>query len=250
MAISCPEYGALRRGSARRARRGAALAWLLGAALASLLGAVLSPPGPWGAHAAQTSRRFENLPIDLKADHSEVDLKNNVLVFRKITISQGTMSASADQAEVTGTKLDFDNSKWVFKGSVRMTMDGGVLTADYAEITFIDKVLAHALATGKPAEFEQGNLKTGKAAKGHAEAIDYNVSKDEIRLLKNAYLTDGLNEMHGELLKYDMLDQKIIADVADQDSQRVHITIMPRTLKAPAPVPSPVQAPTGAAPKP
>jgi lipopolysaccharide export system protein LptA len=241
MAIFCPESAASsRRGASRHAQRALAAALWLCAAL-------LPPCGDGVARAAEAGRGLGNLPIDLKADHSDVDLKNNVLTFRKITISQGTMSASADQAEVTGTKLEFDNSKWVFRGNVRMTMDRGVLTADYAEITFIDKVLAHALATGKPAAFEQANLKTGRLAKGHADSIDYNVTKDEIRLLKNAYVTDGLNEMHGESLKYDVLAQKIIADVADQDSQRVHITITPPPAKTP---PGTVPAPSGANPKP
>jgi lipopolysaccharide export system protein LptA len=234
MGISCPERAC----RTRRATR--ALAGVL------LLGAALSPAWPDGsARAADSSRRFENLPIDVKADYA--DMKNNVMNFRKITITQGNMSVAADQAEVTGTKLEFDNSKWVFKGNVRMTMDRGVLNADYAEITFIDKVLAHALATGKPAAFEQANIKTGKLAKGHADSIDYNVTKDEIRLLKDAYLTDGLNELHGESLKYDVLDQKIIADVADQNSQRVHITITPPPAKA-APDAAPAQS--GTKPKP
>jgi lipopolysaccharide export system protein LptA len=243
VAISCPEPT---RPDPSRRRGPRAVASALCLSVAGMIAAGVPPDGGGAAGAAESTRRFENLPIDLKADHSEMDLKNNVLLFRKITISQGGMTASAEQAEVRGTKLDFDNSQWVFRGNVRMTMDRGVLTSDYAEISFIDKVLAHALATGKPAEFEQPNPKTGKIAKGHADTIDYNVSKDEIRLLKNAYLTDGSNEMHGESLKYDVLDQKIIADVTEQNSQRVHITITP----PPKPIPGTAPAAAGTAAKP
>ena len=50
-----------------------------------------------------------------------------------------------------------------------------------------------------------------------------------MRLTKNAWLSDGENEVRGESLKYNVLAQSIIADAADQNSQRVHIIITPTT---------------------
>jgi lipopolysaccharide export system protein LptA len=157
------------------------------------------------------------------------------MLFRKITISQGGMSVSADQAQVTGTKLDFDNSRWVFRGNVKITMDQGLLTADHAEVTFANKLLAAAVADGKPAEFEQRVAKSGKLAHGHAELIEYDVARGTVKLSKDAYLSDGPNDMHGESLKYNILEQKVVADAPDQNSQRVHITITPPAAAAPKP---------------
>jgi lipopolysaccharide export system protein LptA len=191
-----------------------------------------------GVAFAATARGPREQPIDLKADHYEIDFRNNTMLFRKITISQGGMSVSADQAQVTGTKLDFDNSRWVFRGNVKITMEQGSLTADHAEVTFANKLLAAAVAEGKPAEFEQRAAKSGKLAKGHAELIEYDVTKGTVKLSRNAYLSDGPNEIHGEALKYNILEQKVIADAPEQNSQRVHITIMP-----PAQVPPPSAAP-------
>jgi lipopolysaccharide export system protein LptA len=168
-------------------------------------------------------------PINLDAQSSELDLKTNNVYFRKVRIAQGANSVTADQGQATrealGTKID--NSVWVFRGNVKITMEGGQLTADEAQVDFSQKLLSKAVAHGKPAEFEQRLEKTGKIAHGHADDIDYDASKGVVRLTKNAWLTDGQNEVRGESLKYNVLAQSIIADASEQNSQRVHIIITP-----------------------
>jgi lipopolysaccharide transport protein LptA len=167
-------------------------------------------------------------PIALDAQSSELDLRTNNVYFRKVRIAQGAMAVSADQGQATREALgNFDNSLWVFRGNVRITMDQGLLTADDAEINFVKNLLANAVAHGKPAEFEQRIEKTGKVAHGHADNIDYDAGKGVVRLTKNAWLSDGQNEVRGESLKYNVLAQSIVADAAEQGSQRVHIIITP-----------------------
>jgi lipopolysaccharide export system protein LptA len=119
----------------------------------------------------------------------------------------------------------------VFRGNVKITMQEGQLTADDAQINFIKKLLSKAVATGKPAEFQQRIEKTGKVALGHADTIDYDAAHGIVRLTKNAWLSDGQNEVRGESLKYNMLAQSIVADAAEQGSQRVHIIITPPPSK-------------------
>jgi lipopolysaccharide transport protein LptA len=163
--------------------------------------------------------------ISLDAQSSELDYKNNNLIFRKVRITQGNMSVAADQAQATG--LDFENSHWVFRGNVKITMDQGQLTSDEAEITFSKKLLSKAIVNGDPAAFEQRIEKTGKLAQGRAESIDYDVTKGVVHLSKNAWLSDGQNEIRGESLKYNVLAQNIVAEASEQGSQRVHIIITP-----------------------
>jgi len=168
-------------------------------------------------------------PINLDAQSSELDLRTNNVYFRKVRIAQGGNSVTADQGQATREALggDFENSLWVFRGNVKITMQGGLLTADEAEVDFAKKLLSKAVAHGKPAEFEQRLQKTGKIAHGHADDIDYDATKGVVRLTKNAWLSDGQNEVRGESLKYNVLAQSIVADAADQNSQRVHIIITP-----------------------
>ena len=167
----------------------------------------------------------ERQAILLDAQSIEMDLKNNNLIYRKVRISQGNMSVTADQAQTTG--LDFENSRWVFRGNVKIAMDQGQLTSDEAEITFAKKILSKAIVNGKPAAFEQRIAKTGKLAQGRADTIDYDVTKNVVHFSKNAWLSDGQNEIRGESLKYNVLAQNIVAEGSEQGSQRVHIIITP-----------------------
>jgi lipopolysaccharide transport protein LptA len=185
-----------------------------------------------GSPALAAAARSQQLPISLDAQSSEFDYRNNSLVFRKVKIGQGAMSVAADQAQATG--LDFEDSRWVFRGNVKITMDQGELTSDDAQITFAKKLLAKAVINGNPAAFQQRVAKTGRLAQGHAELIEYDVGKGVVKLSKNAWLSDGQNEIHGESLKYNVLDQRVVAEAAEQGSQRVHITITP-----PPPPPKP-----------
>ena len=199
----------------------------LPAALLALAGVGLPCAHALGAAPAPTAG-----PILLDAQSSELDLKTNNVYFRKVRIAQGADSVTADQGQATREALGqsgFDNSLWIFRGNVKITMEGGQLTADEAQINFAKKLLSKAVAHGKPAEFEQRLEKTGKIAHGHADDIDYDAAKGVVRLSKNAWLSDGQNEVRGESLKYNVIAQSIIADAADQNSQRVHIIITPTT---------------------
>jgi lipopolysaccharide export system protein LptA len=199
---------------------------LLFAALA--VGALAAPArGCWAASKAPSG------PITLDAQSSELDLKNNIVYFRKPRIEQGGNTVTADQGqasrEALGSKLD--NALWIFRGNVKITMEQGQLAADDAEVNFVKNLLSKAVANGKPAQFQQRIEKTGKVALGHADTIDYDASKGVVRLTKNAWLSDGQNEVRGELLKYNVIAQTIVADAAEQGSQRVHIIITPPPSK-------------------
>ncbi len=184
-------------------------------------------------HAIAATAPAKQEVITLDAQSSELDLRNNNVEFRKVRIAQGNMTVSADQGQATrqASGLNFDNSLWNFRGNVKITMEQGRLSADDAQINFVKKLLAKAVANGTPAEFEQRIEKTGKIAHGHADTIDYDASKGVVRLLKNAWLSDGQNEIRGESLKYNLLAQSIVAEAAEQNSQRVHIIITPPPSK-------------------
>jgi lipopolysaccharide transport protein LptA len=173
--------------------------------------------------------RARTEPIVLDAQSADADLASNNVLFRKVKITQGDMAISADQGQGTQqkTRLDFENSLWVFRGSVRISMADGQLNSDDAEISFVNQLLSKAVVNGKPATFQQRVQKTGKLAQGHADVINYDAGKGVIVLSKSAWLTDGQYEIRGESLKYNMVAQSIVADAADQGSQRVHIVIPP-----------------------
>jgi lipopolysaccharide transport protein LptA len=170
--------------------------------------------------------------ISLDAASSELDLRTNNVYFRKVRISQGPMSVTADQAQTTQEGVgNFENGLMTFHSNVKITTEDGQLLADEAQIHFVKRLLARAVAHGKPAEFQERVEKTGKVVHGHADDIDYDAAKGVIVLSKNAWLSDGQNEVRHDSLKYDMQAQRIIADPGEQGSQRVHIIITPPPAK-------------------
>jgi lipopolysaccharide export system protein LptA len=199
--------------------------------------ALLAPSG----QAAAAAPRKEQELIQLDAQQTLVDLRTNSAVFQKVRIWQGNMSITADEGHATKniSGQNFDNSVWVFGGHVKITMEQGQLTSDNAQITFADKGISKAVADGKPAEFEEPIAKTGKIAHGHADHIDYDVATNEVRFSKGAYLSNGDDEMRGELLRYNVLTQTVSAVEAEQGSQRVHIIITPPPKSPPPKSPPP-----------
>ncbi|HUX74519.1 MAG TPA: lipopolysaccharide transport periplasmic protein LptA [Steroidobacteraceae bacterium] len=197
---------------------------LLAAAVQHTAAAVRHAPAPPSPRPSPSAPAAQP-PIVLDAQSSQIDYRNNDLIFRKVRISQGTMSVSADLAHANG--LDFENSHWIFRGSVDISVNQGELHSDRADITFTHKLLSHAIVTGKPAKFSQRDPKSGRLVNGHAQQIDYDVRKGVIALSRDAWLSDGQKEIRGESLKYDIAERSIVARAADQNSHRVHITITP-----------------------
>ncbi|HZE42505.1 MAG TPA: lipopolysaccharide transport periplasmic protein LptA [Steroidobacteraceae bacterium] len=193
----------------------------------------------WASHAVAAPLKASQEPIDVTAQYEEIDGKNKSIFLRKVRIAQGNMTLTADQGQVNGTGVEnaFDNSVWVFKGAVKVTMDQGVLISDEARVTFSNKVLSNAVVTGKPASFQQKIAKTDKVAHGHADSIEYDVTKGIIRLTKDAFLDNGQFEVHGESLKYDVARQVSSAEASEQGSQRVHIIITPPPKSPAKPAP-------------
>ena len=194
------------------------------------------------ANAAPTIAHDRQADILLESQSVSIDLKTNSAVFTKIRISEGGMSITADQGQASqqrSTDLYFQDNVWNFRGNVKVTVEQGQLFSDDAQITFVNNVLSKAVANGKPASFEQTVTKTGKPVKGHAQTIDYDAAKHLVRFLKDAYLTNGDHEITGQSLKYDVLAQKVIAEEAEQNSQRVRIIITPPPPKSAPPKSNP-----------
>jgi lipopolysaccharide transport protein LptA len=179
-----------------------------------------------GAGAAEDQRQQ---PISLDAASSVVDYKTNTVVFKDIVISQGDIKVQADRARATG--LDFDNSRWTFEGNVRINVEHrGNLRSDQAVVEFRNNRIAKATITGNPAEFEQKRADSDQMARGHAREIVYDVNDGTVRLSNDAWLSDGRNEISGQLLVYNIREERVQATGTGQPGSdgRVHITIGPR----------------------
>jgi lipopolysaccharide transport protein LptA len=211
---------------------GAVIAAAAGAAQA--LGAAPAPGAQAVAGPASVALPGHQLPITVDAASSEVDYRTNMVVFSQVVISQGAMRVQADHAHASGLK--FTNSRWTFEGHVRIDAEPrGSLRSDQAIVEFRDNRLARATATGKPAEFEQPRGESQPMAHGHADEIVYDVSEGTVRLSSDAWLSDGVNEISGPLLVYNIRAQRVQAATQPGSDQRVHITITPQSTPAAPP---------------
>ena len=217
------------RASSATARRGDAAgnlpAWPFAFALAVALAAPVAraqPPPPG--------------PIELEADSSEIDRRNNHLVFHEVLIRQGDMSISADEAQ--GTNLEFADAEWVFTGDVRIERAGAKLDAQRATLNFASHRVRRATLEGAPVTFEQTRPGATEPAKGHASRVEYDFDTQILRLSGDAWLAEGQNEITGDNITYEIGAQRVIAG-ADDDGDRVRITIVPPPETPPAPGPKP-----------
>lgn len=196
------------------------------------------------AIAAHAAPKSAPLPIDFSAQETLIDYKNSFTTFKKVQITQGNLSITADQGQVKGTGVNFQESHWIFRGAVKISVPEGMLNSDEAQVFFANSQLAKATANGKPATFQQKVAKADRTVNGHSDSIDYDAGSGLVHLTTDAYLSDGQNEIRGQSLKYNLIAQSLIADAPEQQGQRVHIIITPPPPKgAPAPGAAPAASP-------
>jgi lipopolysaccharide transport protein LptA len=217
--------------SSRNARVAMSSALIACGAWAVQVLAAAGPPAPIPAAAAAAAAALpaHPVPITVDAASSEVDYRTNLVVFSQVVISQGAMRVQADHAHASG--LNFANSRWTFDGHVRIDAEPrGSLRSDQAVVEFRDNRILRATANGKPAEFEQPRGDSQQMARGHADEIVYDVSQGTVRLSNDAWLSDGVNEISGPLLVYNIRAQRVQAATQPGSDQRVHIIISPQSV--------------------
>jgi lipopolysaccharide transport protein LptA len=204
-----------------------------GALLLALWAAALPAPD---AHAQLPAAG----PIELEADSSEIDRKNNRLVFHKVHIKQGELSVRADEAQ--GTSLEFAEAEWVFSGNVQIESAGTDLQAERATLRFVNHRVHGATLEGTPVSFEQARPDAAAPTRGHATRIEYDFEAQVLKLDGDAWLSEGQNEITGDSITYEIGAQRVVAG-ADQHGERVRITIVPPADAATGDRPPPAETP-------
>jgi lipopolysaccharide transport protein LptA len=158
-----------------------------------------------------------------------VNYKTQTMICSNVVISQGSTRVRADHARGTGG-VNFQNSRWTFTGNVQIDAPPrGSLRSDQATVEFRDNRIAGATVNGNPAEFEQQRAGDLSMEKGHADQIVYDVSQGTILLNKDAWISDGCNEMSAPTISYSIREQKVLATSGGSSQQGVHITITPQS---------------------
>lgn len=179
-------------------------------------------------HAAAAQDRGQ-LPIQLTASSLNFDSQKGVVEYGAVTITQGQVRITADNAKTTG--VDFEDSKWQFSGTVRISMPESALASDTAEVRFAGGEIASAVVTGTPATFTQ--KRRDEQSEGRANRIDYDLKRGTVEFTGDAWLKDARTEVTSETLEYSTVTQRVISD------EPVVITIQPEEKPPETPKPPP-----------
>jgi len=183
-----------------------------------------------------------DLEIKLEADSSDIDRKNNRLVFYNVRVTQGPIDIRADRAD--GSGLEFENTDWVFSGNVRISSDTTRIEADEAELSFVDHKLRHAVVKGSPVAFQHERPAADAPTEGRANQVDFDFDTQVLRLSGDAWLAEGTNQISGEHILYDITRERVLAGSNGESDERVRITITPpRDEDNLAPEPGPDDTP-------
>jgi lipopolysaccharide transport protein LptA len=167
-------------------------------------------------------------PYQFSAASCDTNYKTQHMLCKSVVLSQGNTVVRANQAEAIC--MNCQDSRWTFQGDVRIdAQPRGNLHSDQAIVELRDNRIVRATVNGNPAEFEQQRADDLGMEKGHADQIVYNVNEGTVLLTKDAWVSDGHNEMSAPSIAYSIREQKVLA-TSGGASQGVHITITPQSL--------------------
>ena len=162
------------------------------------------------------------------ATSSEINYKTQTGVFKNIKISQGKVTVFADRAHAIG--IGDPNGQWTLIGKVRVhAPPHGNLSSDRAVVRVHNQRVTEVTVTGSPAHFSQQGKAPRQLTEGHADEIVYDVTAGTVDLNRDAWLSDGRNQISGPQIRYNILKDRIEA-TSEGSGKRVHISIGPRTL--------------------
>jgi lipopolysaccharide transport protein LptA len=201
-----------------RARRRAALLAAATLAVAPALAAELSLDKPLDLK-AQLDYFADVMTLDMRADM--LDLAGNVRVL------QGPLSIESGTATATAQGRRSGESQWTFQNAVRINTAEAALQADTARAAVVDGRIASARIEGKPAQFEQ-RAKADRQMRGRAGVIEYDFAAGVIKLTGDVWFSNGKDEFRGDVVVYDVRDERVQINPGGREPGRVRGTIRPR----------------------
>lgn len=191
--------------------------------LSKLLIGMLSLTSAAGFAAELSSARAYTWSADvLNSDFRSESLQ----LSGNVRVTQGDLSIEAQSA--TATNFRSDNSEWMFNKEVRIRSQQADLTSDTASASFVKGQIATARAEGAPAQFQQNNAPAGGLVRGRAGVIEYDFESGTVRLTDEVWFSNGKDEFRGDVVIYDIRQERVQINPGGQAPGRVQGVIRPR----------------------
>lgn len=167
------------------------------------------------------------------------------MVLAHIPAAQAEKADRSKPINVEADSVKVDDVKKVatYEGHVVMSQGTLMITADRIEVRQDNKGVISGLATGNQVYFRQKMEASNEYAEGWAERIEYDGQGDKIKLMGQARLKRGIDELRGNQITYDSSTEFFQAKGGSSGaSGRVRAVIRPRnTLDTPG---TPLSTPT------
>ena len=148
--------------------------------------------------------------ITVTARHYQTRRASPTAEFKDVVLRENDITVQADRGQ--GDSRMADNTPWTFEGDVRVQFEErGSLHSDHAVVDLRNHHIASVIVDGSPAEFEQNRKDSTQVTRGHAAEIDYDVNDGTLRLTKDASLSNGHNQISGNLIVYNIRQEKVHA---------------------------------------
>ncbi len=133
------------------------------------------------------------------------------------------------QVEADAVRMDDLKKIAVYEGKVILTQGSLRVQADRIEVRQDAEGFLTGVATGRPVHFRQRLDGRGDWVDAWANRVEYDARKEQVRLIGEAYLKKGEEELRGDLIVYDARTEVYQASggLPGQKPGRVRAVILP-----------------------
>ena len=133
------------------------------------------------------------------------------------------------QVEADAVRIDDLKKVAVYEGKVILTQGSLRVQADRIEVRQDAEGFLTGVATGRPVHFRQRLDGRGDWVDAWANRVEYDARKEQVRLIGEAYLKKGEEELRGDLIVYDARTEVYQASggLPGQKPGRVRAVIQP-----------------------
>jgi lipopolysaccharide transport protein LptA len=198
-------------------------------AAAGALALALLVAGPAGS-AEFTRPRIEGA-FAWSADVLNSDFRSDTLdLSGNVRVTQGPMSIESGAARARDFRSD--NSHWTFEQAVHIRTAEADLKSSTASAAFVKGQIAGARVEGSPAQFEQVGGAPDRQVRGRAGVIEYDFGAGIVKLTNQVWFSNGKDEFRGDVVIYNVRDERVQINPGGQSSGRVRGIIRPRERPA------------------
>lgn len=158
------------------------------------------------------------LSSDFRSD--TLDLSGNVRV------AQGDKSIQAGQAKARDVRAP--RSRWLFEQAVEIRTSEAELFSTSASTQVVDGRIADARIEGNPARFQQRSTDASRQVSGRAGVIEYDFNSGIVKLSQQVWFSNGQDEFRGDVVIYNVRDERVQINPDGQSPGRVQGIIRPR----------------------